>query len=178
MKKQKGEVTKYFNPRRPHYTDKDGNYVYTYQQLQDDGTYVDVKTIIELTDETVNIIRVLQESDHEIDLQDIYEDRRRDKFVTMVDSNNDNNTSKIDNIPDKKMDIYKLLFEDDEHEDSKYDDFMATLTENQRDLIYDHINLGKSLAQISKESKGKLTPKALEHRWLKIRDLARVFFSK
>lgn len=71
------------------------------------------------------------------------------------------------------MDIFKILFEENEEKVSaNYDDFMTTLTENQRDLIYDHINLGKSLAQISRENGSKVLVKAYETRWAKIRKKA------
>ena len=182
MKKKKGEVTKYFNPKRPHYTDKDGNYVYTYQQLQDDGTYKDVKTVIELTKDTVNIIRVLQESDRQMDLQDTYQRWHEDKLIhTQKEENEDGEeykTMPLENIPDRKQDIYKLLFEDDDEDtDERFDAFMETLNENQRDLVYLHINMGKSLARISREMGNKVSVKALESRWAKIRNRAKAFFS-
>lgn len=181
MKKKKGEITKYFNPSRSHYTDKDGNYVYTYQQIQDDGTYKDVKTVIELTDETVNIIRVLQESDRQMDLQDIYQRRQEDKLIKNSKEENEDGemykTMPIENIADKNADIFKILFEEEiEDLSADYDVFMSTLTENQRDLIYDHVNLGKSLAQISKENGNKVSVKAYESRWAKIRKKAISYF--
>ena len=183
MKKKKGEITKYFNTNRPHYTDKEGNYVYTYQELKDDGTYIDAKTVIELTDETVNIIRVLQEFDRQMDLQDTYQRWHEDKLIKNPKFENEDGeeykTTPLENVADKKADLYKILFEDDEETTSaKYDDFMATLTENQRDLIYDHVNLGKSLAQISKENGNKVSIKAYESRWAKIRKKAMAFFNK
>lgn len=106
MKKKKGEITKYFDLNRSHYTDKDGNYVYTYQQLQDDGTYADVKTVIELTDETINIIRVLQESNRQMDLQDTYQRWNEDKLIKNTKIENEDGieykTIPLENIPDKK----------------------------------------------------------------------------
>ena len=88
-------------------------------------------------------------------------------------------SSKLENIPDKNIDIYKLLFEDVKViDDSKYNGFLSLLNEEQRSLIYEHINIGKSIPQISRESGGKLTIKALENKWEKIKKRARKYYGK
>lgn len=85
--------------------------------------------------------------------------------------------SKFDNIPDKKTDIYRILFEDDKSDDSKYDAFLEILSEDQRNLIYDHLNLGKSFGTISKEM-GNVSIKGLQSRWQKIRKRTMQFFAE
>lgn len=153
-------------------------YVYEYIGLDEKGREVPMKQIIAITEENIEIIKILDEYDHYETLQNRYKKENEDvlihKNITCNENGEEYRESLFDKIPDKKAGIYNILF-GEVSDNSKYDKFMATLNENQRNLIYEHINLGKSLPQISRDN-GNISIKALESRWAKIRKKAIRFF--
>lgn len=178
MKKLKR--TSYFDANRTSYLDeKNQAYVYEFISYDENGNQVPVRQIIAITKENIEIIKMLDQYDHTEDLQNLYQSRVADKTIHEKNEEDDFNYSKLENIPDKNSDIYKLLFEDVKViDDSKYNGFLSLLNEEQRSLIYEHINIGKSIPQISRESDGKLSIKALENKWEKIKKRARKYYGK
>lgn len=178
MKKLKR--TSYFDSNRTSYLDAEKQeYVYEFISYDEKGRPVPARQIIAITKDNIEIIKMLDGFDHEEDLQLLYERRHKEKYL---DYDNDDNGSGeanretgIANIPDKKHTIDRLLFESEEVDDGRYDEFMSTLTNDQANLIYDHIGLGKTFVQIGREMKVPVT--ALESRWKKIKNRAKKFFN-
>lgn len=170
--------TSYYDKNRSSYLDADNQeYVYEFISYDEKGRPIPVRQSIAITKDNVELIMMLDQLDHKEDLQNLYQSRVSDK--SMHDEVNDGefNYSKLANLPDKKQDIYKILFDDEKEEDTtQYDNFMALLNEEQRNLIYEHINMDKSIPQISRESGGRLTIKALENKWEKIKKRARKYY--
>ena len=175
MKKLKR--TSYYDKNRSCYLDEEKQeYVYEFISYDDNGKMVQTRQTIAITKDNIELIKMLDAYDHSEDLQNLYQSRVEDKSIHEESENFD--YSKFDNIPDRKVDIYKILFdENDENDDTKYDAFLETLSEDQRNLIYDHLNLGKSFGTISKEM-GNVSIKGLQSRWQKIRKRAMQFFAK
>lgn len=177
MKKLKR--TSYFDSNRNSYLDAEKQeYVYEFISYDEKGRQVPTRQAIAITKDNIEIIKMLDGFDHEEDLQLLYERRHRDNSNDYTNDYNDkgeaNRETGIANIPDRKYTIEKLLFENDEVDDSRYDEFIKTLSNDQANLIYDHLGLNKSFVQISKEMKVPVT--ALESRWKKIKNRAKKFF--
>lgn len=177
MKKLKR--TSYFDSNRSSFLDAEKQeYVYEFISYDENGREIPTRQAIAITKDNIEIIKMLDGFDHEEDLQLLYERRHKEKFL---DYDNDDNGSGeanretgLANIPDKKYTIEKLLYENDEVDDSRYDEFIKTLSNDQANLIYDHLGLNKTFVQISKEMKVPVT--ALESRWKKIKNRAKKFF--
>ena len=156
-------------------------YVYEYIGLDENGKEVPMKQVVTVNEDNIEIIKILDEYDHYETLQNRYKKENEDVLIHKnIISNEDGEEyreSMFDKIPDKKADIFSILFSE-EVDDSRYDKFMQSLRENQRNLIYDHINLHKSFAEISIELGGDVTVNALKSRWNKIKNKAVKFFNK
>lgn len=177
MKKLKR--TSYFDSNRSSYLDAEKQeYVYEFISYDEKGRQVPTRQAIAITKDNIEIIKMLDGFDHEEDLQLLYERRHRDNSYDYNCDYNDkgeaNRETGIANIPDRKYTIEKLLFENDEVDDIRYDEFIKTLSNDQANLIYDHLGLNKTFVQISKEMKVPVT--ALESRWKKIKNRAKKFF--
>ena len=170
--------TSYYDKNRSSYLDEENQeYVYEFISYDEKGRPIPVRQAIAITKNNIELIKELDQFDHQEDLQNLYQSRVEDKSMHKSASDDEFNYSKLANIPDKKQDIFKMLFEDTVEEDTThYDSFMALLTEEQRNLIYQHVNLGKSIPQISRESGGRLTIKALENKWEKIKRRVKKYY--
>ena len=173
--------TSYCDKNRSSYLDEEKQeYVYEFISYDDKGNQILTKQAIAITKDNIEIIKMLDEFDHREDLQLLYDRRNQDKkFVFEKETNDDgevNHYCGIENIPDRVNTIEKLLFDEQDVSDERYEKFMATLTEDQRNLIYDHIGLNKPLSQISKEMGGAVSVTSLENRWAKIKAKAKKFF--
>ena len=176
MKKLKR--TSYYDKNRSSYLDEENQeYVYEFISYDENGNQVPTRQTIAITKDNVELIRMLDQLDHKEDLQNLYQSRVSDKSMHDAVHDDDFNYSKLANLPDKKQDILKILFDPEDEEDtSRYDNFMASLNEEQRNLIYQHVNLGKSIPQISRESGGRLTLKALENKWEMIKKRVKKYY--
>lgn len=177
MKKLKR--TSYFDSNRSCFLDAEKQeYVYEFISYDENGREIPTRQAIAITKDNIEIIKMLDGFDHEEDLQLLYERRHRDNSIDYINDCNEkgeaNRETGIAYIPDKKYAIEKLLFENDEVDDSRYDEFIKTLSNDQANLIYDHLGLNKTFVQISKEMKVPVT--ALESRWKKIKNRAKKFF--
>ena len=177
MKKLKR--TSYFDSNRSCFLDAEKQeYVYEFISYDENGREIPTRQAIAITKDNIEIIKMLDGFDHEEDLQLLYERRHKEKYLDYDNVDNGsgeaNRETGIANIPDKKYTIEKLLYEDDEVDDSRCDEFISTLSNDQANLIYDHLGLNKTFVQISKEMKVPVT--ALESRWKKIKNRAKKFF--
>lgn len=170
--------TSYYDKNRSSYLDPENQeYVYEFISYDENGNQVPTRQTIAITKDNVELIRMLDQLDHKEDLQNLYQSRVSDKSMHDTVNDDDFNYSKLANLPDKKQDVFKILFDTEDEEDtSRYDNFMASLNEEQRNLIYQHVNLGKSIPQISRESGGRLTIKALENKWEKIKKRVKKYY--
>lgn len=128
------------------------------------------------------ILIVLDGIDHEEDIKNETEERYRDKVSVdnLVRSESSDSTGKDAQNPWNKVetpntDPFTLLFPDEAPRDEKVEKilaFMETLTDTQRDLIYDHLGAWKYLEDIRRAeiAKGKkeITQQAVSNRWDKI----------
>ena len=157
------------------YKDSNGNYVYRYQALNDEGKLVDVQTVIEVTPENYNLIAMLAEFDRQEKLQERYKNEHEDYLVHRANETNVEGEDCRESFFEKIINTRAVkLINQDEVDETKYNEFMDSLTEDQRDLIRQHVNLGKPLREIA-EGYGVST-KAVESRWQKIRERASKYY--
>ncbi len=174
-----------FNENRTSYLDSNFNYVYEYQKLQDNGSYVTKRCVIPYSEENCNIFIMLDGKDHDFDLGERYDEENADVGFRAKqsayengggnDGDDDFRDAPIDCIADQKADIFSTLFPEEESTDPRIKEiteWMKTLTEPQRDLIYKHLGMGMSLEDIRREEEtltGRtITKQAMHNRWDKI----------
>lgn len=196
MKNQSNEVTKckkHYDSNRHCYMDKDGNYVYQIMQYDEKGKLVPAKVIIERDKDNTDLIELLNQMD--IEEFNCYEREERhivhckkavlDEDGVEIVGNDESYSKTIEATADEKYDPYNILFGDKESEDEEKQkligrahEFIKTLSKNQYDLFYRHIVEGRSFGDICKEDGNKVTVKAYQRRWVKIRNRASKFFGK
>ncbi len=196
MKKQINEVTKnkkHYDPNRHCYMDKDGNYVYQIMQYNDKGKLVPANVIIERDKDNTDLIELLNQMD--IKEYACYEREERhlahyapkaiDSEGHEITPEDISYTEPVEAIADEKSDAFNVLFGDEELEDeekekliTKVQEFIRTLSNDQYDLYYRHIVEGRTFSEICEEDGNKVTVKAYQRRWVKIRNRASKFFGK
>lgn len=175
------ERKSHFNDSRDSYVDAHGNYVYTQWVQQPDGKWKrEVVATIPFSEETRDIIILLDQDDHDYDLATRYDEENADygirnkqkKQKTQTDDDRDFDTDPIEAIPDPTS-----ISNDDEPEIDplvqEVAEFIRTeLTEEQRDLLYAHLGEGRFLEDIRREEEArtgkKVSRQAVHNRWNRI----------
>ena len=155
--------TSEYDDNRGSYMDADGNYVYTtWEKRGKKWVEVPVCTIpLGENGENAEWIIMLDHDDHEVDLQNRYQDENADygfsNRVANQKADDDDDMSDTDAwamIADPKADIFDTLFPEEEEVNQKLqqlEEFMKLLTEDQRNLIYEYFGARKTLKQICDE---------------------------
>lgn len=198
-KNNAGEITKpvrtsEYDENRGSYMDADGNYVYTtWEKRGKKWVEVPVCTIpLGENGEIAEWIIMLDHADHEVDLQNRYQDENADyEFSNRVNNKkagDDEDMSDTDAwamIADPKADIFETLFPEEEEvkpEIQQLEEFMKLLTEDQINLIYEHFGARKTLKQICDEENAAngtdKSPQSVGNRKKKILDRLKKLFEK
>ena len=173
--------TSYYDPNRTCYMDKDGNYIYEVLELQDDGTYKKSKIVIENKGAMVDIIKFLDEDDHNQDLQQRHQDEMEDPYFRKLRAGGVNDDEEeiipIEMVADpSKGDIIDEINAEENHlelekhydeSDKRYKKFTKSLNDEDLYLIKRHAFDKVSIPKVAEEL-GK-TDDALESRWRKIK---------
>lgn len=172
-----------FNPKRSSYLTADGKY-YCYERWDDDAKCVVTQKLEVGKDLSVELTIMLDESDHEMDLQDRYEGELRDPLFEAkvnsynADPDNEDAVDSWDMIADKGGSPEDALFTEPEPENPQVVQVRRVIdeecTESQQDFIFSHFGMGKQLEEMRQaeaEETGKLpTAQAMTNRKNKIID--------
>lgn len=186
--------TSEYDDNRGSHMDADGNYVYTtWEKRGKKWVEVPVCTIpLGENGENAEWIIMLDHDDHEVDLQNRYQDENADygfsNRVANQKAGDDDDMSDTDAwamIADPKADIFDTLFPEEEEVNQKLQqlkEFMKLLTEDQRNLIYEHFGARKTLKQICDEENAAngtdKSPHSVGNRKKKILERLKKFFEK
>jgi hypothetical protein len=179
------EKKSHFNDSRDSYVDESGNYVYTRWVKRDNGKWErEVIATIPFTDENRDVIILLDQNDHDCDLQERYNEENADYRIRNQRNNahgdsedaDDFDSDPIESISDTNADILSQLYPDEQPVDPKVqemEEFVRTeLTEEQQDLFFGHMGEGKFLEDIRREQETetgkKVTKQAVHGRWDRI----------
>jgi len=171
-----------YNANRSCYLSKDGKF-YCYEVWDPDGRRNVTQKLEIGKDLSVELTILLDDYDHDWDLQDRRESENADysfqnqqKRQADDDFEDGFDTPPIENIADPKADIEAQLFPEDKPVDSrvaKAEKFVETeLSEDQRNLFYAHMGEKKFLEDIRREEEAasgkKVTKQAVHNRWDRI----------
>lgn len=170
-----------FNPNRSCYLTADGKY-YCYERWDDEAKCVVTQRLEVGKDLSLELTIYLDESDHEMDLQDRYEGELCDPlFEAKVNSYNANpyNEDAVDpwdTLADKSGNPEDAMFAETEQENPQVAEVRRIIdeecTESQQDFFYEHFGMGKQLEEMRQgeaEKTGKLpTAQAMTNRKNKI----------
>ena len=149
---------------------KEQTNTYTYKSV--DGTTITIRA--GENGVTEEMIRILKESDNEMNLQERYQEENesysyRNAIEHFEKVPNEDEDHPLDRIADSRADIMGILFPD-HAEDSllmkKLEKAMDQLTEGQKDLIFELYGFCKNMADIAREQDVTLT--AIQNRRNKI----------
>lgn len=179
-----------FDPEREVYMSKDGGYTYCQWVQQPNGLWVLKPTCtVNIGENEVasEITIVLDDIDCEVDRQNNLIRKHGDKVfdtkcaaydADFADENGDKCVDPWDKVSYQAAqgtDILDQIFPEGNPADARMEkllEFMAKLTEEQRDLIYDHLGARKQFTQIAAEEserKGKpVSRQAISNRWDRI----------
>lgn len=172
-----------FNPNRGCYLTADGKY-YCYRGWDDEKKCIVTQKLEVGKDLSLELTIVLDESDHNMDLQDRYEGELRDPLFEAkvnsckADPDNEDAVDPWEMIADKSSSPEDILFSDPEQENLQVAQVRRIIdeecTEAQQDLFYRHFGEGTQLEEIRQaeaEQTGKLpTAQAMTNRKNKIID--------
>lgn len=172
-----------FNPNRTCYLTADGKY-YCYEYWDPETKRVVTQKLEVGKDLSLELTLYLDQSDHEMDLQDRYESELRDPlFEAKVNSYNTNPDSEDaidpwDTLADKSGNPEDAMFAEPEQENPRIAEVRRVIdeecTEAQQDFIFSHFGTGKQLEEMRQaeaEETGKLpTAQAYTNRKNKIID--------
>lgn len=179
------EKKSHFNNNLDSYVDENGNYVYTCWVKRGNGKWErEGVDIIPFTEENVELILMLDQDDHNSDLQERYDEENSDYGIQNQQNNlhvgyeNEDNfdSDPIESIPDPKGDIFTQLYPEEEIVNPDLEAmeiFVRTeLSEEQQNLFFAHMGERKYLEDIGRdeeESTGrKITKQAVHGRWDRI----------
>ena len=183
-KKEASKIRKSgFNPNRACYLTADGKY-YCFEILDIDTGRMITQKLEVGKDLSKEWTIFLDESDHDMDLQDRYESEQRDPlFDTKVstykaDPDNEDAVDPWDELADKSSNPENILFSEPEQENLQVAQVRHIInedcTEAQQELFYSHFGEGTQLEKIRQteaEQTGKLpTAQAMTNRKNKIID--------
>lgn len=179
-----------FDPEREAYMSKDGGYTYCQWVQQPNGLWELKPTCtinIGADEVTSEITIVLDDMDCEVDRQNnlirkhsdkVFEEKRATYDADPADENGDKRVDPWDKVSYQAAqgtDILDQIFPEDKPADARMEkllELMAGLTDEQRDLIYDHLGARKQFTQIAAEEserKGKpVSRQAISNRWDRI----------
>lgn len=170
-----------FNPNRHCYLTADGKY-YCYEYWDPETERVVTQKLEVGKDLSIELTIMLDESDHEMDLQDRYEGELRDPLFEAkmntykADPDNEDAVDPWDTIADKSGSPEDALFTEPEPENPQVAQVRRVIdeecTESQQDFIFSHFGMGKQLEEMRQaeaEETGKLpTAQAYTNRKNKI----------
>lgn len=156
-----------YNKNRTSYFDSKCNYVYVVNEKK--------REIIPYSDELREVFEFLDESDHEMDLQERRERENRVADVKPIDDKDTKASNAIERAADKNP--IEMLFSDgvEENDDLKvkFKEWIETLSDSQQDLIYKHFGMRMTFEEIrlEEEKNGKrVTKQAIHNRWKKLQE--------
>lgn len=168
-----------YNPNRNSYITEDGRYAYV---VWDGESKCNITHYIETGKGgvTEEILILLDEDDHQMDLQERYGSENADygflnRQLHHIEDSEKFAIDPIGNIEDKQADLFTVLFTEEVVPNKLMPqllEIMDNLTDAQRDLIYDHLGAMKQLEEIRQDeiaATGKqVTQQAVSNRWKKI----------
>ena len=174
-----------YNPNRTCYLTSDGKY-YCYEVWDPDSKRMVTQKLEVGKDLSLELTIMLDESDHDMDLNDRYEDELRDSvFDTKInnyngDSNNENAVNPWDMIADKDNSPEDAMFYEPEPENPQATEVRRVIDEEctkvQQDFFFDHFGMGtqlENMRQAEAKKTGKLpSAAAMTNRKNKIIDKA------
>lgn len=160
-----------FNPNRTCYLTADGKY-YCYERWDDDAKCVVTQRLEVGKDLSLELTIMLDESDHDMDLQDRYESELRDPlFDAKV------NSYKADSDNEDAVDPWDMIAEPEQENPQAVEARRVIdeeCTESQQDFFFEHFGKGtplEEMRQAEAEQTGKLpSPAAMTNRKNKIID--------
>ena len=170
-----------YNPNRTCYLTADGKY-YCYERWDDDAKCVVTQRLEVGKDLSLELTIYLDESDHDMDLQDRYEGELHDPlFEAKMNSyhanpDNEEAVDPWDTLADKSGKPEDTLFAETEQENPQVAEVRRIVdkecTEAQQDFFFEHFGMGKPLEEMRQaeaEETGKLpTAQAYTNRKNKI----------
>lgn len=159
----KPERTSKYDENRGSYMDADGNYVYTtWEKVGKKWVEKPLCTIpLGENGENLEWVIMLDRDDHDVDLQDRYQEENADYgFRNQVDNSKAGDDDDMEDtdawakLADPNADVEKILFSEEEPENPqvvKLLQLMEQLTESQVNLIYDYFGARKQLTEICDE---------------------------
>lgn len=161
-----------YNPNRTCYLTADGKY-YCYERWDYDAKCVVTQKLEVGKDLSVELTIMLDESDHEMDLQDRYEGELRDSlFEAKVNSHKTNPDDEDtidpwDTLSDKSGSPEDILFAEPETENQQVAQVRKVIdencTESQQNFFFEHFGMGMQLEEMRQaeaEQTGKLLSSA------------------
>lgn len=161
-----------YNPNRTCYLTADGKY-YCYERWDYDAKCVVTQKLEVGKDLSLELTLYLDESDHEMDLQDRYEDELRDSlFEAKVGSykanpDDEDTIDPWDTLSDKSGSPEDILFAEPETENPQIAQVRKVIdencTESQQNFFFEHFGEGKQLEEMRQaeaEQAGKLPSSA------------------
>ena len=170
-----------FTPNRTCYLTADGKY-YCYERWDDDARCVVTQRLEVGKDLSVELTIMLDESDHDMDLQDRYENELRDPVFLAKTASHDSDSKESsdpwDTIPDKSGSPEDALFAGPEPENPQAAQVRRVIdeecTESQQDFFFEHFGMStqlETMRQSESERTGKQpSPQAMTNRKNKIID--------
>ncbi|MCD7716050.1 MAG: hypothetical protein LUI39_06335 [Lachnospiraceae bacterium] len=175
----------HFNDNRDSYVDESGNYVYTKWVKHANGKLERVVVdIVPLTAENRDIIILLDEYDHDNDLQERYDEENADYGIRNQRDNRHGNSEDedsfdadpLESIVDPSGDVFDQLFPEEQPVDPKVAQAETFIHEKlkpeQQDMVYGHLGEMKYLEDIRREEETatgkKVTRQAVHGRWDRI----------
>ena len=170
-----------FNPNRSCYLTADGKY-YCYERWDDEAKCVVTQRLEVGKDLSLELTIYLDESDHEMDLQDRYEGELCDPLFEAkvnsynADPDNEDAVDPWDTLADKSGNPEDAMFTEPEQENPQVEEVRRVIdeecTQSQQDFFYEHFGLGMQLEEMRQaeaEKTGKLpTAQAYTNRKNKI----------
>ena len=153
-----------FNPNRECYLTADGKY-YCYEYWDDDANRVVTQKLEVGKDLSLELTLMLDESDHNMDLQDRYESELRDPLFDAkvntysVDPDNEDAVDPWDMIADKSSSPEDALFAEPEQENSQETQVRRIVdeecTESQQDFFFEHFGECTQLEEMRRTEAGR-----------------------
>lgn len=172
-----------YNPNRTCYLTADGKY-YCYERWDEDTKCVVTQRLEVGKDLSLELTIYLDQSDHEMDLQDRYEGELRDPLFDAkvggyrANPDNEDAVDPWDTLADKSGNPEDAMFAEPQQENPQVAEVRRVIdeecTESQQDFIFSHFGMGKQLEEMrhaEAEETGKLpTAQAYTNRKNKIID--------
>lgn len=174
-----------FNPNRHCYLTADGKY-YCYEYWDPETKRVVTQKLEVGKDLSLELTLILDESDHDMDLNDRYQDELRDSLFDAKiksyksDPDDEDAIDPWDTLADKSGSPEDILFAESETENPQVAQVRKVIdencTESQQNFFFEHFGMGKQLEEMRQaeaEETGKLpTAQAYTNRKNKIVDKA------